>query len=44
MCIGLKEHSTFFENSLILQMLNSWVLPFLNPFSRSPGLAVALLA
>ncbi len=26
------------------QELNSWVLPFLNPFSRSPGLAVALLA
>ncbi len=30
-----------FYNSL---ELNSWVLPFLNPFSQTPGLAVALLA
>jgi len=30
----LKGHSTFFGNRLILPELNSWVLPFSNPFSR----------
>ncbi len=35
--IVLKQHTT-------PQELNSWVLPFLNPFSRSLGLAVTLLA
>ncbi len=33
----LKEHSTFFENRLISNSprVNSWVLSFSNPFSRS---------
>jgi len=30
----LKGHSTFFGNRLILPELNSWVLPFSNPFSQ----------
>ncbi len=44
--VTLKEHSTFLKIGSFLtpQELNSWVLPFLNPFSRSLGLAVALLA
>ncbi len=33
-----------YANFTTPQKLNSWVLPFLNPFSRSPGLTGALLA
>ncbi len=43
----LKEYSTFFwkyAHFTTPQELKSWVLLFLNPFSWSLGLAVALLA
>ncbi len=43
----LKEHSTFLKKKAHFttpQELISWVLLFSNPFSRSSGLAVALLA
>jgi len=42
---SLKEHSTIFwkwANFTTPQEFRSWVLPFSNPFSRSPGLVVAL--
>jgi len=29
-----KGYSTFFGNRLILQLPQSWILPFSNPFSR----------
>ncbi len=39
----LKEHATSFEIGSLVQV-NSWILSFSNPFRRSLGQAVALLA
>ncbi len=43
---SLKEHSTFLEMGSFYNSsrVNSYILQFFNKFSRSPGLAVALLA